>query len=36
MLTEGVECYLRKPLEEADLIGCLRSAFPRGKASREA
>ena len=33
MLTEGVECYLRKPLEEADLIGCLRSAFPRGKAS---
>ena len=33
MLTEGVECYLRKPLEEADLIGCLRSAFPRGNAS---
>ena len=29
MLTEGVECYLRKPLEEARLIGCLRSAFAR-------
>jgi FixJ family two-component response regulator len=26
MLTLGVECYLRKPLEEAALIGCLRSA----------
>lgn len=32
MLTEGVECYLRKPLDEADLIGCLRVAFARGKA----
>jgi CheY-like chemotaxis protein len=30
MLTEGVECYLRKPFEEADLIGCLRCAFARG------
>src|SRR5262245_19066771 len=25
MLTLGVECYLRKPFEEADLIGCVRS-----------
>jgi FixJ family two-component response regulator len=30
MLTLGVKCYLRKPLEEADLINCLRSAFARG------
>jgi FixJ family two-component response regulator len=36
MLTEGVECYLRKPLEEADLIGCLRSAFARGNPPRQA
>jgi FixJ family two-component response regulator len=35
LLTLGVECYLRKPLEEADLIGCLRSAFARGKAPRD-
>ena len=33
MLAMGVEGYLRKPLEEAQLIGCLRSAFARGKAS---
>jgi len=26
MLSEGVRCYLRKPLEEAVLIACLRSA----------
>lgn len=32
MLNEGVECYLRKPLEEADLIDCLRSAVTRGPA----
>ncbi|MET0534852.1 MAG: response regulator [Steroidobacter sp.] len=25
----GVECYLRKPLDEAVLIGCLRSACAR-------
>jgi FixJ family two-component response regulator len=31
MLNLGVECYLRKPFEEAHLIGCLRSAFARGK-----
>jgi len=35
MLTLGIECYLRKPFEEADLIGCLRSAFARGQAPRE-
>jgi FixJ family two-component response regulator len=29
MLTEGVECYLHKPLEEAALINCLRSAVAR-------
>jgi FixJ family two-component response regulator len=29
MLSEGVECYLRKPLEEAALIACLRSAVAR-------
>lgn len=32
MLTLGVQCYLRKPLEEARLIGCLRTAFARGSA----
>jgi CheY-like chemotaxis protein len=32
MLNLGVECYLPKPLEEADLIDCLRSAVSRGKA----
>jgi FixJ family two-component response regulator len=26
MLKQGVKCYLRKPLEEAALIDCLRSA----------
>lgn len=30
MLTLGVECYLSKPLEEAHLIGCLRSAIAHG------
>jgi FixJ family two-component response regulator len=29
MRTLGVECYLRKPLDEAVLIGCLRSACAR-------
>ena len=32
----GVECYLRKPLVENELIGCLRSAFARGAAGRAA
>ena len=36
MLSAGVECYLRKPLEEAHLISCLRSAFARGKLPGEA
>jgi FixJ family two-component response regulator len=27
MLSQGVECYLSKPLEEAVLIDCLRSAL---------
>lgn len=30
MLSEGVRCYLRKPLEEALLIDCLHSAVARG------
>ena len=34
MLTLGVECYLPKPLEEAVLIDCLRSAVSRRKASQ--
>ena len=29
MLSEGVRCYLRKPLEEAVLIDCLHSAVTR-------
>jgi FixJ family two-component response regulator len=32
MLRLGVLCYLRKPFEEADLIGCLRSAVARDDA----
>jgi FixJ family two-component response regulator len=36
MLNRGVECYLRKPLEEAVLIDCLRSGVARGRASRGA
>jgi len=34
MLNRGVECYLRKPLEEAAVIECLRSAVARGKTGR--
>ena len=30
MLSEGVRCYLRKPLEEAVLIDCLHRAAARG------
>lgn len=33
MLNRGVECYLRKPLEEAALIDCLQSALARSKPS---
>lgn len=29
MLRQGVECYLRKPLEEVVLIECLRAAVAR-------
>jgi FixJ family two-component response regulator len=29
MLSQGVECYLPKPLEEAVLIDCLRAAVAR-------
>jgi FixJ family two-component response regulator len=36
MLKLGVYCYLSKPLEEAALIGCLRSAVAHGKAPRDA
>jgi CheY-like chemotaxis protein len=36
MLELGVGCYLRKPLVEKELIGCLRSAFARGAARRGA
>jgi len=32
MLKLGVECYLHKPLVEAALMDCLRSAVARGKA----
>jgi len=31
MLTLGVKCYLRKPLKEADLLGCLVSALACGR-----
>lgn len=34
MLTLGVDCYLAKPLVEAVLIDCLRSAVARGRAFR--
>ena len=36
MLEMGVNCYLAKPLEEALLIECLRSALARGAATRGA
>jgi FixJ family two-component response regulator len=32
MLREGVECYLRKPLNESDLIDCLGIACSHGNA----
>lgn len=35
MLDLGVCCYLRKPLEEAVLIECLRSAVARKQASQD-
>lgn len=33
MLDQGVRCYLRKPLEEAELIECLRLAVARQRTS---
>ena len=33
MLSLGVDCYLRKPFEEAHLISCLRSIFARREAT---
>jgi len=36
MLNLGVECYLRKPLDEAALIECLRSSIAHAKAPRGA
>ena len=36
MLTLGVACYLHKPLVEAALIDCLRSAIAHGDARRGA
>jgi FixJ family two-component response regulator len=34
MLAQGVECYLRKPLVEAALIDCIRTAVAHGLACR--
>jgi FixJ family two-component response regulator len=31
-LNDGVVCYLRKPVEEADLLLCVREALARGEA----
>lgn len=36
MLSSGVECYLTKPLVEATLIDCLRSAVAHGRERRGA
>ena len=35
MLSEGVRCYLRKPLEESSLIDCLHSAVAHGCRSQQ-
>jgi FixJ family two-component response regulator len=34
-LSEGVVCYLRKPLDEQHLVGCLRAALETGEATEE-
>lgn len=34
MLAQGVQCYLRKPLVEAALIDCLRTAVAHDQACR--
>ena len=31
VLMDGVVCYLRKPVDDEHLIGCLRSALDSGK-----
>ena len=34
-LNDGVICYLRKPVDEQNLLQCLNTAFSSGKAPRE-
>jgi FixJ family two-component response regulator len=34
-LNDGVVCYLRKPVDEKDLIGCLRAALTSGESTEE-
>jgi FixJ family two-component response regulator len=34
-LNDGVVCYLRKPVDEKHLMGCLRAALDSGKPPRE-
>ena len=34
-MNDGVVCYLRKPVDEQDLIRCLRAAFTSGEAPEE-
>jgi FixJ family two-component response regulator len=34
-LSEGVLCYLRKPVDEQDLVRCLRAALESGEATEE-
>jgi len=34
-LNEGVACYLRKPVDEQDLIRCLRAALASGEPTEE-
>ena len=34
-LTEGVVCYLRKPVDEQHLVRCVRAALESGEATKE-
>ena len=34
-LSEGVVCYLRKPVDEQHLVGCLRAALESAEATEE-
>ena len=34
-LNDGVVCYLRKPVDEKDLVGCLRAALTSGEPTEE-